>query len=252
MLVFIVNELRIKHPLITLNIFRRRNVTGATLLSLLMSASLFGMFFYLSIYLQQILRYSPTKTGLADVPFTIVMIIIAAILSPRIAKINPKPILVVGPLIVGGGLLLLSRLPLHASYVTAILPGVVLMAGGMALFFVTNTVVATTGSAHEEAGLISGLINIGQQIGGAVGLAVLSVVSTAATKHDLATAHGNPSAVPAALVYGFQRGYIVAVLFAVISSLVALTILKGRKPTAEEAASELEEDAESLAAIPGI
>ncbi len=252
MFAFIINEMRVKHPLVKLSILRRRNVTGGTVLGLLMPAALFGMFFYLSIYLQQILHYSPTKTGLADVPFTLVLIIIAGVLSPKIAKINPKPILVVGPLVVGAGLLYLSRLPLHANYWTDILPGVVLMAAGMASFFVTNTVVATTGSTHEEAGLVSGLLNTGQQIGGAVGLAVLSVVSTAATKHDMAAARGAASAVPGAMVHGFQRGFVVGALFAVLSSAVALTVLKGRKPSAAEAAGELEEDVEATAAIPGI
>lgn len=252
MAAFVVNEMRVKHPLIKLSILKRRNVTGGTIMGLLMPAALFGMFFYLSIYLQQILHYSPTMTGLADVPFTIVLIIIAGALSPRIAKINPKPILVAGPLVMGAGLLFFSRLPLHANYWTDILPGIVLMAAGMASFFVTNTVVATTGSSHEESGLISGLLNTGQQIGGAVGLAVLSVVSTAVTKHDIVAAHGTQSAVSAATVHGFQRGFIVAVLFAILSSFVALTVLKAKKPTPAEAAGEFEEEVEATPAIPGV
>jgi predicted MFS family arabinose efflux permease len=252
MAAFVFNEMRVKHPLIKLSILKRRNVSGGTILGLLMPAALFGMFFYLSIYLQQILQYTPTKTGLADVPFTLVLIIVAGALSPRIAKINPKPILVGGPLVVGAGLLFFSRLPLHANYWTDILPGIVLMGAGMAAFFVTNTVVATTGSSREESGLVSGLLNTGQQIGGAVGLAVLSVVSTAATKHAMVAAHGAPSAIPAATVHGFQRGFIVAVVFTVLASIIALTVLKAKKPSPAEAAGELEEEVEATAAIPGV
>ena len=252
MAAFVVNEKLVKHPLVNLNIFTRRNVTGGTLLGLLMPAALFGMFFYLSIYLQQILRFSPTKTGLADVPFTLILIVIAGALSPRMAKLNPKPILIVGPLVVGAGLLYFSRLPVHAGYWTDILPGIALMAAGMAAFFVTNTVVATSGSSHEESGLISGLLNTGQQIGGAIGLAVLSVVSTGVTKHDIAAAHGKASAVPIALVHGFQRGFVVAVLFAVLASIIALTVLKAKRPTAADLAQEGEAENEALAALPGV
>jgi EmrB/QacA subfamily drug resistance transporter len=252
MAAFIVNELRVKHPLIRLSILKRRNVTGGTLLGLLMPAALFGMFFYLSIYLQQILHYSPTMTGVADLPFTLVLIVVAGVLSSKIAKINPKPILVLAPLVVGAGLLYFSRIPLHANYWTDIFPGIALMAGGMAAVFVTNTVVTSNGASREEAGLISGLLNTGQQIGGAIGLAVLSVLSTALTKHDIAAANGKLSAVPAALVHGFQRGFFAAALFTVLASAIALIVLKAQKPSKADISREAEEEAEALPAVPGV
>jgi len=248
MIAFIVNEKRVKHPLIDLSVFKRRNVSGGTALGILMPAALFGMFFYLSIYLQQILHYSPTKTGLADVPFTLVVIMVAGTLAPRVAKLNPKPILVAGPLVMTAGLAFFSRLPLHANYWTNVLPGIVLMSLGMALVFVTNTVVTTNGSSHQEAGLISGLLNTGQQIGGAIGLAVLSVISTNTTKQDIAAAHGQASAVPGALVHGFQHGFIAAGAFAVLASLVALVVTKVHKPTNVD----LESEVEALPAVPGV
>ena len=252
MVLFIVNEQRVKHPLIPLAIFRRRNVSGGSLLGLLMPAALFGMFFYLSIYLQQILQFSPTKTGVADIPFTLILIIVAGVLSGKIAKINPKPILVFAPLVVGAGLMYFARIPLHAKYWTDIFPGIALMAGGMASVFVTNTVVTSNGASKQEAGLISGLLNTGQQIGGAIGLAVLSVVSTSVTKHDIATAHGAQSAIPAATVHGFQRGFLVAALFTLIASVIALIVLKAQKPSAATVAREAEEEAEALPAVPGV
>jgi EmrB/QacA subfamily drug resistance transporter len=252
MAAFIVNELRIHHPLITLGIFRRRNVSGGNLIQLFMPAALFGMFFYLSIYLQQILHYSPTKTGAADIPFTLILIIVAGFLSRKIATINPKPILVIAPLIVGAGLLVFSRVPLHGNYFTDILPGIALMAIGMGAVFVTTTVVTNTGVSHEESGLISGLLNTAQQIGGAIGLAALSVVSTSVTKNDLLKAHGSASAMPLALVHGYQKGFLVASLFTVAASIIALVVLKVHKPTASDIAEEPEAEAEAIAAIPGV
>jgi EmrB/QacA subfamily drug resistance transporter len=252
MAVFITIELKVRHPLVKLGIFRRRNVTGGSLIQMLMPASLFGMFFYLSIYLQHILKYSPTMTGVADVPFTIVLIIVAGVLSSKIAKLNPKAILVVAPLVVAAGLVYFARIPVQANYLTDILPGIVLMAAGMAAVFVTTTMVTTSGISHEESGLVSGLLNAGQQIGGAIGLAVLSVISTSVTKSDLAAAHGNPAAVQAAIVHGFQRGFLAASLFAVGAAAVALVILKVHKATEADLAQEAETEAESLAALPGV
>ncbi|HSX00382.1 MAG TPA: DHA2 family efflux MFS transporter permease subunit [Patescibacteria group bacterium] len=252
MVAFIVNEARRKNPLVKLSIFKRRNVSGGTLIQLFTPAALFGMFFYLSIYLQQILHYSPTMTGVADLPFTLILILVAGTLSSRIGKLNAKALLIVAPLIVGAGLAFFARVPLHANYWTDILPGIALMAGGMAVVFVTTTMVTTSGVSHEESGLVSGLLNTAQQIGGALGLAVLAVVSTATTKHDLIAAHGNPAATPMALVHGFQRGFMMAVVFAVAASLVAATILKLHKPSATDLDREEENEAEALAAIPGV
>jgi len=252
MAIFIVNELRVKYPLVPLGVFKRRNVSGGSLVQLFMPAALFGMFFYLSIYLQQIAQYTPTETGVADVPFTIILIIVAGTLSSRIAKLNPKPIMIVAPLIVASGLLFFARIPVHANYWTDIFPGIALMAIGMAAVFVTTTIVTTSGASREEAGLLSGLLNTGQQIGGAIGLAVLSVVSTAVTKKDMVAAHGSMAALPSALVHGFQRGFLVAAFFAVGASFISLVVLKIHKPTATNLEQELELEAEAAAAIPGV
>jgi EmrB/QacA subfamily drug resistance transporter len=252
MAIFIVTEMKVKHPLIKLSIFKRRNVSGGSLIQLLMPAALFGMFFYLSIYLQQVLHYSPVKTGLADVPFTLVLIAIAGVLSSKISKFNPKAILVIAPLVVAAGLMYFARIPVHANYLTDILPGIILMAAGMAAVFVTTTMVTTSGVSHEESGLVSGLLNSGQQIGGAVGLAVLSVVSTSVTKSDIAAAHGNPAVMLDATVHGFQRGFMTGALFAVGASLVALVVLKVHKATKADIDQEAETEAEALAAIPGV
>jgi EmrB/QacA subfamily drug resistance transporter len=252
MAVFIINELKVKNPLVSLGIFKRRNVSGGSIIQMLMPAAMFSMFFYMSIYMQQIMHYSSVQTGLANVPFTIVLIIVAGSLSSKISKLNPKPILVVAPLIVMAGLLYFSRIPVHSNYWVDILPGIVLMSIGMAAVFVTTTLLATSGVSHKESGLVSGLLNTGQQIGGAVGLAVLSVVSTSVTKADLSVAaHGNPGAIPTALVHGFQQGFATAALFALGASVVALLVVKSVKPTKQDTAQATETEAEALAAIPG-
>ena len=250
MAAFIVNERLVKQPLIDLSIFKRRSVTGGTLLNILQPAAMFSMFFYLSIYLQSLLHYTPTETGIANVPFTITVIVVAGLLSRRVAKMNTKPFLVAAPLLVAGGLLYLSRLPLSSNYWIDLLPGIIVMAAGMAVSFVLVTVTATSGVTHKESGLVSGLLNTAQQIGGALGLAVLSVISTQATNDKMAAAHGNPAALPEALVHGFQQGFRAAVIFALAASVVALVVLKSKKPNVS-INGEREDEAEALAAIPG-
>lgn len=250
MAAFIVNERLVKQPLIDLSIFKRRSVTGGTLLNILQPAAMFSMFFYLSIYLQSLLHYTPTETGIANVPFTITVIVVAGLLSRRVAKMNTKPFLVAAPLLVAGGLLYLSRLPLSSNYWIDLLPGIIVMAAGMAVSFVLVTVTATSGVTHKESGLVSGLLNTAQQIGGALGLAVLSVISTQATNDKMAAAHGNPAALPEALVHGFQQGFRAAVIFALAASIVALVVLKSKKPNVS-INGEREDEAEALAAIPG-
>jgi hypothetical protein len=201
---------------------------------------MFGLFFYLSIYLQQILGYSPMKTGLANLPFTMTIMAVASTLSKRAATLNFKAVLTVGPLLAAAGLLYFARVPVHANYWIDILPGIVVMAAGMASVFVTATMAATSGVSHRESGLVSGLLTTGQQIGGAIGLAALTVISTSATRDKLANAFpaGDPNTINDALVYGFHHGFVAAAGFAVLASLVSLTVFKVRKPTPEEDAEQ--------------
>ncbi len=247
---FVINEMRVQQPLIRLNIFRQRNVTGGSIVMLLMPAAMFGLFFYLSIFLQQILGYSPTHTGFANLPFTLTIMVVAGILSKKAATINPKKVLIVGPLLAAAGLLYFARVPVDAQYWIDIFPGIVIMAAGMAAVFVTATLAATNGIAQKESGLVSGLLNTGQQIGGAIGLATLTVISTAATKSYISA---NPfQAQTEALVYGFHRGFIAAACFAIAASLVAAFVFKVHKPSKAETADDMENEAEALAAIPGV
>lgn len=248
---FIINELRIKHPLIKLSIFRKRNVTGGSTVMLLMPAAMFGMFFYLSIYLQQVLGYSPTQTGVANLPFTLTIMVVAGVLSKKAMSINPKAVLVAGPLLVAAGLLYFARIPVDAQYLTDVLPGILLMGTGMASVFVMATMATTNGISQSESGLVSGILNTGQQVGGAIGLAVLTVISTAATKSYLVEHPPVNGAINDALVAGFHQGFIAAAVFAVAASAVALFVFKTHTPTKKEMADDMQREAEALAAIPG-
>lgn len=251
MAAFIITESRAKKPLIRLSIFRRRNVTGASIVQLLMPAAMFGFFFYMSIYLQQILGYSPVMTGLANLPFTLTIMVVAGLLSRKAENINFKAVLAIGPLLTATGLLYFTQTTTDANYFTDILPGIILMATGMASVFVTATMAATNGVSQQESGLVSGLLNTGQQIGGAIGLAVLTVVSTAATTSFMQNRFPvNQNVINEGLVAGFHRGYIVAAGFAIISSLVALLVFKVYKKG--DTKPDIEDEIEAMPAIPGV
>ena len=227
---FIVNEKRAKHPLMPLEIFKIRNLTGANSMQLLIAASIFSVFFFVTLYLQQVLGYTPLKTGLSFlvVPFTIGF---TASQAPRlVAKFGYKKILVVSPLLVSSGLFYLSHIPVNGTFWGNVAPGMILFAFGMGATFVSITIAATSGVPQNQAGLASGILNTSQQIGGAIGLAILTGIVTsystsyinglnlkAAPSHDV---------IAAAMVHGFQKGFLVASCFGIAASLIAAFVIK--------------------------
>ncbi|MBA3724079.1 MAG: MFS transporter [Candidatus Levybacteria bacterium] len=237
---FVINELKVKQPLMPLRIFKNRNVAAGTLMQLPITAGMFGVFFYLSIYMQQILNYTPFQSGLLNLPFTICIAITAGIISKKIAKIAPKSILIISPLFIAAGLFYFSRIPVEGNYVRDVLPGIVLMATGMGATFVALTLAVTSGVSEKESGLVSGLLNTAQQVGGAIGLAVLTTVSTSTTNAAMTVANGNPSAMTASLVAGFERAFLVAACFAIAASLIAFFGLTYQKLPKHEAERETE------------
>jgi EmrB/QacA subfamily drug resistance transporter len=249
---FVVNESLVKRPLIPLRIFRNRNVAAGNITQLFITASMFSVFFFLTLYMQQILHFSPVKTGLANLPFTFVIGITAAIISRRLVKIGSKRVLMVAPLVMAAGLYYFSRMPVNGNYLTDILPGIVLMAAGLGAAFVSLTAAATAGTARREAGLAAGLINTSQQIGGALGLAILTSISTARVKADMVAAHGNPAALPQAYVNGFHVGFLTAVGFAITAALIAAVGLATHVITPEEDQLDRELEAETIPVAPGI
>ncbi len=229
---FVINERRARIPIMPLHIFRVRNVSGADGLMLFIAAGLFSVFFFTTLYLQNILHYSPVKTGL---DFLILPIVIALVATnvPRLIKlIGHKPILVIAPLFVSAGLFWTSHIPVHGSYWGNVAPGLIIMGLGMGALFVSVTIAATSGVSHHEAGLASGLLNTAQQVGGAIGLAVLTGVVASTTTHYLQThfnSHPNSAQLAIATVHGFQHGYLVASGFGLIASLLAIFVIRIQK-----------------------
>lgn len=234
---FIANELRSKHPLVPLGIFKIRNITGANLTMMPIVAGMFSTFFFTSLYVQTILGYSPVKTGLSFlvIPFCIA---IAATQIPRlIKKTGYKPILMVAPLIVAAGLYLLAQVPLRGSYLHDLLPGFALLGLGMGATFVPVTIAATSGVSGRESGLASGLLNTSQQIGGALGLAILTGVSASSAAHFASHALSpGPLTANEAALHGYHTAFYVASGFMIFASAVATVVLKqkGREGVVQE------------------
>ncbi len=213
----LINESRVKHPLIPLRIFRIRNLAGADSLMLLMAAGLFSVFFFTTLYMQDILGYSPVKTGVSFLIIPIIIAIAATNVPRLIKKVGYRSILMVAPLLVSGGLYWLSHIPVHGTYWGNVAPGLVVMAFGMGATFVSVTIAATSGVSKHESGLASGLLNTSQQIGGSVGLAVLTGVTSSVAARYIGNLHlyHKPSyaITAAASVHGFQKAYLIAASF---------------------------------------
>jgi len=233
---FIINEKRAKNPLVPFSIFKIRNVTGADLTQLPLAAAMFSTFYFTSIYLQNVLGYSPVRTGLSFLTIPVVLAAAASNAPKLIAKIGYKKILMFAPLLVAAALFWMGRVPVHGNYWTDIFPAFVVLAIGMGFTFVSVTVAATSGVPGRQSGLASGLLNTAQQIGGSLGLAVLSGLAASATTRYFMHSPGSPAA---ALVHGFHTAFYVGSTFAVGAAVLAVFIIKEHKGTpAKPAASE--------------
>jgi EmrB/QacA subfamily drug resistance transporter len=228
---FIVNEARFaKQPLMPLELFKIRNVAGGNAAFLAIACSLFSMFFFLTLYVQQVLGYSPVKSGLSFLPVTFIIGATSAVVSSLVNKIGYKPFMVAGPLLLSIGLFTMSHiLEVGGTYWTNVFPGLAICALGMGLSFVSGTLAATSGVPKHFSGLASGVFNTSQQVGGAIGLAVLSAVFASTLKSDLSAR----IAYPFAQVHGFQNGLRIGSLLALLGAIVALLVIKNHKVKAE-------------------
>jgi EmrB/QacA subfamily drug resistance transporter len=205
---FVAIELRSKAPLIRLDIFRRRALTAANVAMMFVAAGMFSMFFFASLYVQDVLGYSPLKAGLAFLPVTAGIIGGAALAQAGIARFGPRAVGTAGLLVATAGMLVLTGLPVHGSYVSDLLVGLFPMSLGMGLTFVPVTLLATAGVSAEDSGLASGLLNTAQQIGGALGLAVLSTLSASRTTTLLSDGVARPDALVGGWHVAFTGGAI--------------------------------------------
>ncbi len=217
--VFVAIEQRVPDPLLPFRIFRVSTVVGADLGMLLLAASMFGMVFFLTLYLQRILLLSPIQTGLAWLPMTASIAASAQLATRFVGRIGVKPLFVGGLLLSSGGMALLSGVSPHGSYAADALPGLVLISLGMGLAFTTATVAATAGISDSEQGLASGLLVTSQQVGASIGLAVLSAIAAAQTRASV-----GPPAV--ALVDGFQIAFRVAVGFGIAGAIAVAALVR--------------------------
>jgi EmrB/QacA subfamily drug resistance transporter len=219
MAAFVAIETRSKSPVVPFRIFRQQTVTGANVVGLLIGASLFSMFFFISLYMQQVLGYSAIKSGLSYLPLALTIIASAAVASQLTTRIGFKPVLATGMVFIAAGLLWFSQVSADGGYVTDILGPSILAAIGLGFAFVTSTIAAVSGVADREAGLASGLINTSQQVGGALGLAVLSTVANSVTGSSLS---------PVDLTDGFQTAFLTGAGIAALGLAATLTLIRGR------------------------
>jgi EmrB/QacA subfamily drug resistance transporter len=224
---FVAIEQRSVHPLVPFSIFRLRSLRGSNVVALLIGMSLFSMFFFISLYLQQVLGYSALKAGLSYLPLALTIIVSAGVASQLVTRVGFKPTLIVGLLFVAAGLLWFSRVSAPGgSYLGDVLFPSLLAAVGLGLSFVSVTIGAVTGTQPEEAGLASGLINTSQQVGGALGLAILSSIANQRTTDVFASGERNPLV---ALTEGFQTAFLVGAGFAVAGAILGAVLISSRE-----------------------
>ena len=224
---FVAIERRSKAPLIRPGIFRLRSLTGSNLAMLFVASGLFAMFYFASLYQQEILGYKPLKAGLAFLPFTAGIVIGAGASQALIRRIGIRAVTYIGLTMGTAGLLYFARLPTHGTYLRDLFPTILIVSIGMGLTFVPCTLLATTNVAAEDAGLASGLFNTSQQVGGALGLAVLSTLAASRTSHLLPHGAATIAVRASALTKGYHVAFAVGALMLVAAVVVlALTIRK--------------------------
>jgi EmrB/QacA subfamily drug resistance transporter len=239
---FVVRQASAANPLMPLRMFRSRNVSGANVIQMLMVSGMFGMFFLAVLYLQRVLGYDAVQTGAAFLPVSVGIGVLSLVFSPRlIMRFGGRAVLLPGLTLVAAGLALLTRVPLDGEYLIDELPPMVLIGVGAGLSFPAVVTLAMSGATESDSGLASGLVNTTQQIGGALGLAVLATLATSHT--EALRADGESAA--AALTGGYQLAFAIAAGLVAVAVLLAATVLRNQ---AEPALVEVPEPAGADAA----
>jgi Na+/melibiose symporter-like transporter len=233
---FVARQATGTNPLLPLRVFRSRNVSGANLIMVLLVAGMFGMFFLGSLYLERVLGYDAVEIGLAFLPVSLGIGALSLLVSPRLnVRFGPRRVLIPALLPIIAGLVLFARVPVDASYVSDILPAMVLFGVGAGLAFPAMATLAMTGATASDSGLLSGLVNTTQQVGGALGLAILATLATSRTESLVDT--GTSQA--AALTDGYQLAFTIGAAFLVSALVLAVTVLRSESAV-QEAAQESE------------
>jgi len=242
MAAFIRIETRSRSPLVRLGIFRQRTVAGANMIGFGLGTSAFGMFFLLSLYMQQVLGFSPMTTGVGYLAVTVTVILTSTLSQALVTRIGVKRVLAAGLAFLALGLLYFTGVSVNGSYAVDLLPGFFLIGFGLGFSFVPVTIAALSGVSSGEAGLASGLINTSLQVGGAVGLAVLTTVATSRTDHLLASGSDALHALTGGFGLAFWVGFVIALacLFTAVKYLPGAVLVSPTEVTDAEDAPELE------------
>ncbi len=241
---FTLNELRSRRPLLPMSIFRIRGLAAADATQFIAFAGFMTMFFFVTLYMQNVLGYSPIKAGLAYLPLCFAVGFAATGAGRALSRVGTRPLIIVGAIVTAGGVYWLSRIPVHGSFLTDLLPGMLVMSVGIGAMFVAVATAANAGVRPDQAGLAAALLNSAQQVGGALGLAVLSAIATARSSHLLAT--GAP--LPDALTSGFQRALLAGSIALAASAIIAFWVANTREQAGPAPASRQHEP-ESAPAI---
>jgi EmrB/QacA subfamily drug resistance transporter len=221
---FVLIEARAEAPLVPFGVFKLPALRTANIATVFLLGCVTTLFFFASLFLQQVLGYSALRTGMAYVPLAVIVAVGAGLASGLVTRVAAKPVLGVGLVLAAGGLFLLWRLPVHAGYVTDVLPAFLVVGLGIGMSFVPLQVAAQIGVEEQEAGLAAGLINTSQELGGALGLAVAATVAFSRIPELTRAAHGDPVLVQAGRTSVFHQGFLVGVCFAVAAIVIAMLL----------------------------
>jgi EmrB/QacA subfamily drug resistance transporter len=256
---FVLIEMRSSRPLLPMRVLADRNRSGAYLIMLCVSTGLFGLFFFLTLFIQTVLGYSAIRSGIAYLPFAIGVVIASALASQLVPRVGPRPLIVAGAAMVAGGMFWFSRLTEHSSYAGDLLGPQIVSSFGLGLVFVPLALVALHKVAEQDTGVASSLLNTAQQVGGAIGLAVLGTVAwttvadSVRTQVAHAAAAGRPLPKPGtppptsiyyhALTVGFSRAFLVAAAVGLVALLIAIATIRVRRQDLSGAAPAPQEAA---------
>jgi EmrB/QacA subfamily drug resistance transporter len=238
---FVAIEARSAAPLLPLRIFRLRTLAAANATMLTVGAAAFGQFFLLTLYLQEVLRYSALKTGFAFTAITISLIAVTNIAQKLTTRMGARPVLSAGLVLTAAGGALYAQMPADGQYFWNVFPGLLLSGVGLALTFVPVMIAGLTGVEPADAGVASGLINTSRQIGGSIGLAALTTVAATASSH-YADSHAAPAFSGPALTHGFQVAFYTLIGVALVGAAIAAAFLESKAkvaPTAKPVEAEL-------------
>jgi EmrB/QacA subfamily drug resistance transporter len=235
---FVVIELRSQAPLMPFAIFSKRTISVTNVVALLVAMALFSMFFFVSLYMQVVLGYDALDAGLAYLPLAGGIIVSAGIASGLVTRYGFKPVLITGLVLTAIALVWFAQVDVDGTYLSDILAPSLVAAVGLGFAFVPMTIAAVSGVESHEAGLASGLINTSQQVGGALGLAILASIANSRTDALMQDANGAASALPGALTEGFHLAFTVGAGFAILGAILAATLISSKESRAHAEAAQ--------------